>query len=83
VSWAPGTPLAVRLQVTGTSPTTLALKVWPAGTAEPAARSLSATDAEPVLQAACTVGLTTYLSGSATTSPVSMLVRDLAVRPNP
>ncbi len=82
VSWAPGSPLAVRLRATGTNPTTLALKVWPAGTAEPTAWSLAATDADPALQAAGTVGLTTYLSGTAATYPVSMLARDLAVRPS-
>jgi len=81
VTFTPGSALRVRFQVTGTSPTTLRMKVWPAGTAEPAAWALTATDATAGLQAAGAVGITTYLSGSAIVLPVALRVTDLAVRP--
>jgi PKD repeat protein len=66
----PGTALQVRVQATGTSPTTLRAKVWRVGTPEPAAWIASVTDATAALQAAGGIGLGTYLSSSATNAPV-------------
>jgi hypothetical protein len=43
----PGTRLSVRVQATGTSPTTLRSKVWPATSGEPAGWQATATDATP------------------------------------
>ncbi|GIG28927.1 PKD domain-containing protein [Cellulomonas marina] len=65
VAYAPGTKLAVRLQVTGTAPTTLRAKVWAAGSAEPGAWTVTAQDATAGLQTAGRVGLSTYVAGSA------------------
>jgi PKD repeat protein len=76
---AAGTPLRVRFAVTGTNPTTLRAKVGLAGTAEPAAWQIQATDSTAALQAAGGVGVYTYLSGSATNSPVTVSVDDLEV----
>jgi len=59
--------LQVRLQVFGTSPTTIQAKVWAAGAAEPATWQISRTDATPVLQQAGSIGLALYHSGSAAT----------------
>ena len=75
---APGQQLEVRLQVTGTAPTTVSARAWLAGTAEPTAWQLTATDASAALQAPGAVGLVTYLSGSAT-APVTVSWDDLAV----
>jgi PKD repeat protein len=72
VTYTPGMQLKVRLQVTGTSPTTLRVKVWPATATEPTAWLLSTTDSAPALQVAGTVGLAAYLSGTATNAPVIM-----------
>jgi hypothetical protein len=57
------------------------LKVWPSGTAEPSAWQRTATDSSAGLQAAGAVGLTTYLSGSATNAPVVLRMDDLSARP--
>jgi hypothetical protein len=72
VTVTPGEQFDVDLQVTGTSPTTLNLNVWPASQAEPAGWQLTATDSTPVLQAAGSVGIWSYLSGSATNAPVAV-----------
>ncbi|MBN1098038.1 hypothetical protein JKP76_19675 [Blastococcus sp. TML/C7B] len=71
----------MRLQVVGTAPTTVRVKVWPAGSAEPTEWQRTATDSTAALQAPGGVGLTTYLSGSATNAPVALRMDDLAVRP--
>jgi PKD repeat protein len=72
VTYTPGMQLKVRFQVTGTSPTTLQLKVWPATSAEPSAWTMTATDSTAGLQTAGAVGLTTYLSGSTTNAPTTV-----------
>jgi PKD repeat protein len=72
--------LRVRLQVFGTSPTTIRAKVWATGTAEPAAWQLSRTDATVALQQAGSIGLAVYLSGSATT-PMTVAFDDLSATP--
>jgi hypothetical protein len=71
----------VRLQVTGTGPTSLRAKVWVAGTTEPAAWAVSATDATAGLQAAGSVGVGDYLSGSATNAPVVVRFDDFQAGP--
>jgi PKD repeat protein len=75
-----GDKLRIRLQVTGTSPTTLQAKVWKDGTAEPAWQS-TATDSTQSLQAAGTVGIYSYLSGSTTNAPVAFSYDELWVGP--
>src|SRR5690606_32116285 len=66
-----GDRLNVRVQATGTSPTTFRAKVWKVGTAEPSDWIASVTDSASSLQGAGAVGLGTYLSGSATNAPVT------------
>lgn len=70
VSVSAGSALKTRLQVVGTSPTTVRWKVWSEGT-EPAGWQLTATDSTAALQTAGAVGITTYLSGSSTVFPVT------------
>jgi PKD repeat protein len=81
LTYVPGTSLRVRLQVTGTGPTSLRAKVWVAGTTEPAAWAVSATDATAGLQAAGSVGVGDYLSGSATNAPVVVRFDDFQAGP--
>lgn len=69
----------VRLQVTGTTPTTLRAKVWRDGATEPADWQLTATDSTEPLQAAGSTGLVAYLSGSATNHPVVVRIDDYRV----
>jgi PKD repeat protein len=77
VTYAAGQQLNIRLQVTGTAPTTIRAKVWVAGTAEPAAWQVSTTDATAALQAAGSVGILAYLSGTSTNFPVGTRFDDL------
>jgi PKD repeat protein len=70
LTYAAGDVLNVRAQAVGTPTTDLRLKVWKAGTAEPAGWTITRTDSTPALQAPGGVGLSPYLSGSATNAPV-------------
>ncbi|TFC87368.1 PKD domain-containing protein [Cryobacterium sp. TMT1-21] len=72
LTYATGDRLQFRLQVTGTSPTTIQAKVWKVGTAEPANWQATVTDATAGLQSAGSIGLYSYLSSSAT--PTSLVV---------
>ena len=69
VTYTPGMLLEVRLQVTGTSPTTLNSMVWADGTTQPTTWQATATDSTAGLQVGGAVSLITYLSGSATNAP--------------
>ena len=81
LSYTAGTQLNARLQVQGTSPTTLRLKVWANGSAEPTAWAATVTDSSAALQFAGSVGLRSYLSGSATNPPVVQTVRAFSAKP--
>jgi hypothetical protein len=81
LTYAAGSPLAIRLQVSGTAPTTVRVKVWAAGGAEPTAWQATATDSTAALQAAGSVGVAAYLSSSATNAPVTVRLDDLSARP--
>lgn len=74
-----GERLEVRLQVMGTSPTTLNLKVWKAGTSEPAAWQRTATDATAALQTTGGIGVRAYLSSTSTNAPVTVSFDDLVL----
>lgn len=67
----------MRLQVTGTAPTTLRVRAWADGVPEPAVWQLTATDATPALQQAGGLGLVGYVSGSASTTPVVLSFDEL------
>ena len=66
-----GSTLRVKVQLTtvgGT--TTLRTKVWPTGTAEPAAWRVSASDSQAALQAAGEIGFNVYANGSVSNGPL-------------
>ena len=71
LTYTAGASLQVRLQVTGTSPTTVRGKIWRTGQAEPSAWLSSVTDSAAALQSAGTVGLQSSLSSSATATVVT------------
>lgn len=73
-----GEKLNVRLLVTGAAPTTLQLKVWKAGTAEPGTWTRTATSSQPGMQVPGFTGLRTYLSSSVTNAPLTVRVDDWA-----
>jgi hypothetical protein len=69
--------------VGGTGTTALSAKLWRAGTTEPAAWGASANDTTASLQAAGSIGLVSYLSGSSTNAPVVVTFDDLQAAPRP
>ncbi|MFD4420054.1 PKD domain-containing protein [Agromyces sp. NPDC058484] len=77
LTYAAGDRLNLRLQAIGTSPTTLNLKVWKAGAAEPSAWQRTATDSTAGLQAPGSIGMRAYLSSSSTNAPVVASIDDL------
>jgi chitodextrinase len=79
LTYAVGQQLTLRVQVFGASPTTIRAKLWSTGQAEPAAWQASVADAVAALQTSGTVGLRTYLSASATTTPVTYKFDNYAV----
>lgn len=81
IGYSAGSQLNVRMQVTGTSPTTVRLKVWPATDSEPTDWQTSGTDSTAALQNPGGVGLTAYLSSSVTNSPVTVRMSDLSAQP--
>jgi PKD repeat protein len=79
LTYVAGDRVHIRQQVTGTSPTTLRVRVWKAGTPEPSTWNFTATDSTSNLQGAGAVGFVTYLSGSATNAPIVLTADDLVV----
>lgn len=75
--------LQVKVQAFGTSPTTFRAKVWKVGASEPAAWTATVTDSTAALQAVGSIGVGTYLSGSATNAPVIASFDDLWAGPTP
>lgn len=71
--------LAVRFEATGSGTSDLRIKVWPAGSPEPAAWNAAVTDAAPELQQPGWIALTGYLSGSTTNLPVKVSFDNLSV----
>jgi PKD repeat protein len=80
LSLAAGGVLKTEFVVTGTNPTSLALKVWPAASAEPTSSQLTATDSFAALQAPGWLGISTHLSAGSTIAPVVLRISDLSAR---
>jgi PKD repeat protein len=80
LTYTPGMVLHVRVQASGTGTTQLAASLWVDGAAEPAAPLVSATDSTAELQVAGAVGLSAYLSGSAT-APVDVRFTSFSATP--
>jgi CSLREA domain-containing protein len=74
-----GAPIRVRATITGTYPTTVAIRAWAEGAAEPAAATATATDATGALQRAGAVGLRAYLGAAATNAPLTVGFGDWTV----
>jgi len=66
LTYTPGTPLEVRVQVSGTGTTQVKATVWADGTTEPGTASMTRTDTTAALQAPGAVGLSAYLPSAAT-----------------
>lgn len=76
-----GVPVKIRLQVTGTAPTTLRVKAWSSSGTEPAAWQLTGTDSTSALQLPGAIGLTSYLSGSSTVTSITTKMSQLSAEP--
>ena len=72
--------LLVRLQVTGTNPTTLRMKVWDADQSEPSSWHINTTDSSTALQTAGSVGLRARMSSLVTNAPVTFSFDDFQAR---
>jgi len=68
----------VRMQISGAAPTTIRLKAWADGQAEPSGWQYSVTDSEAGLQTAGALGLRAYLSSSVTNAPVRFSFDDFS-----
>ena len=77
----PGQTLSLRVQVTGTNPTTIRSRIWPTASAEPTTWTASITDSTSVLQAAGWLGYNLYLSSSSTSAPVTVKMTSMLARP--
>jgi PKD repeat protein len=80
-TYVTGDQVNLRVQVTGTAPTTIRARVWRPADAEPSAWLASATDATAAMQAAGGVGLSLYLGGTATVVPMFATFDNLAAKP--
>ena len=77
-----GQALTVRMQTTGSSPTTLKVKAWPTGTPEPSDWTVERTDTTPALATIDGIGIRGYLSSNATNTPITTRLDNLtATRP--
>ena len=81
LTYTPGARLHIRIQVQGTNPTTLRARTWLDGQNEPTTWQAQTTDTTPALQAPGAVGLATYVSASATTTPTTATFDDLHATP--
>jgi hypothetical protein len=72
--------LLMRVQVTGSNPTTVRMKVWKQGTVEPTSWTVTATDSTAGIQTAGAVAFQAYLSGTATNAPVTVRLDDLVAQ---
>jgi PKD repeat protein len=75
----PGSFIWLRAQVTGTSPTTISVKAWADGQAEPSSWQFTATDSTAGLQTAGGAGLRAYIGGNVSTAPVKFTFDDFSV----
>ena len=80
LAFAGGDRLKVRMEVFGSSPTTVRAKVWKVGTVEPVAWQRSVTDSTAGFQSAGGVGLNVYMSSTSTNAPVVVRIDDLDAR---
>ena len=72
LTYTAGAQLQVRAQATGTSPTTLRLKVWPVGAAEPTAWALTVQDSSASMQGPGYAGVSPFLSPNTTNAPIQV-----------
>ncbi|MGN6427593.1 MAG: PKD domain-containing protein [Leifsonia sp.] len=81
LTWTPGMVLNVRMTTVGDgTTTTLNAKVWDASQAEPTAWQATATSTTAAMQAAGSVGIASYISGSATDATTTLSVDNFSAK---
>ena len=81
LTYVAGTDLKLHAQVSGTNPTVLTARIWPATGTEPATWQISRTDLTAGLQVPGSVGVRAYISSATTNAPISIAFDGLAARP--
>ena len=79
LTFAAGTSVSTRFQITGSTTVALSARVWKTGAAEPAAWSATATDATAPLSATGPLALYPYLSASSVAGVVTATYDNVAV----
>lgn len=75
----PGQFIYLRMQVTGTDPTTIQLRAWAAGQTEPGSAQYTVTDSSPSLQQVGSVGIRVGASRKVTNGPFVFSFDDLNI----
>jgi len=81
LTYTVGTTLHLRLQVVGSSPSSLKFRVWKGTDAEPSTWRLSTTDATAATQNAGGIGVWAYTSSAITNAPLTLSVDNVSARP--
>jgi PKD repeat protein len=79
LSQSPGSFIWVRTQVQGTNPTTIRVKAWAEGQAEPSTWHFTATNSTAAVQTAGSVGLRAYIGTTVSNAPVVFRFDDFEV----
>jgi PKD repeat protein len=77
LTYSPGSTIRLRLEVSGTNPTTIRARAWDAAAAEPTTWLSSVTDTTAGMQVPGSIGLFSYYSSTATNAPLVLSVDDL------
>lgn len=83
LAFNPGSFIWIRAQVTGSNPTTIRVKAWADGMAEPANWQFSATTSAASVQTSGAVGLRAYMGSQVTNAPLVVTFDDFAVTATP
>ncbi len=75
---AAGQFIWLRAEVTGTDPTTIRVKAWADGSAEPAGWQFTASNNSAALQGAGSIGIRAHIAPGVTTAPVQLTFDDLS-----
>ena len=76
LTYTPGNSIWLRAQFSGSSPTTIRMRAWADGSAEPGTWQYTATNSAAALQSAGALGLRGYLAGATSNAPVILTFDD-------
>ncbi len=76
----PNTDYRLKVQTSGTNPTTISMKIWPTNGSEPTGWQHIVTDSTPELQVASGVGVRVNLAGAVSNTPIQYRFDDLTVK---